>query len=957
MANSSHHLRFLAELIALRRGGAGVDRLGNALHDAQIDLNPHQIDAALFAFKSPLQDGVILADEVGLGKTIEAGLVMMQHWSEGSRRILVICPASLRNQWGQELQEKFFLPSVIFETPNWKAATGAGQFNPFEQPEVVICSYHFAAARAEHLGLAPWDLVVIDEAHRVRNVFKPDNKIGRALRAALQGRRKLLLTATPLQNSLMELYGLVSFVDEYAFGDARSFRARYSRLSESGNFNQLRDRLRPYCHRTLRRQVTEYVRYTQRIPITQEFAPSDDEQCLYDHVSAYLQRDQLYALPSGQRTLMTLILRKLLASSTFAIAGALETMLRRLQARLRNDDDAQAGLQDELAADYENLGETAEEWVEPQITLSPIERAVLLSEIAELQSLHDQAVAITENTKGQALVQALDIGFTKARELGAQDKVLIFTESRRTQDYLLRLLTGEGRGNDIVLFNGSNTDPRSRQIYRDWLMRHQGSDRVSGSRTADTRAALVDAFRESASIMIATEAAAEGINLQFCSLVVNYDLPWNPQRIEQRIGRCHRYGQQHDVVVVNFLNSNNAADQRVFQLLDEKFQLFSGVFGASDEVLGAVESGVNFQQRIAAIYQTGRDAAQIQQQFDQLQLELETQIDAAMQQTRQQLLEHFDADVHDRLRVNLEQSRHYLGRLERNLWLVTRALLAEYANFNDEHKSFELMQRPPGLDALNDSQLMGKYRMVRFPEDGHKYRLQHPLAQWVLEKGRSLATPDASLQINYAKHRVADGARYSRIEALCGQTGWLQLERLTVSSAGVDEQHLLLAAIDASGRTLDEETTNDLLRVSSEIGDLWISTPPSELQTSIESISVAVLGEIGKRNQQYFLDAVEKLDNRASDLKNSLESEIIILDKEIRGRRTEARTVVDLEAKLVLHRKITQLERERNGKRKGLFEMQDQIDFDKEALIDEVQLRLRQDTESECLFRLRWAIS
>lgn len=957
MTTSSHHLRYLAELIALRRGGAGVDRLGSALHDARIDLNPHQIDAALFAYRSPLQDGVILADEVGLGKTIEAGLVMLQHWSEGSRRILVVCPASLRKQWSQELLDKFFLPSTIFETPSWNAAASDGQFNPFEQPEVIICSYHFAAARAEHLALVPWDLVVIDEAHRVRNVYKPENKMGRVLRAALQGRQKLLLTATPLQNSLMELYGLVSFVDEYAFGDARSFRARYSRLSESGVFNQLRDRLRPYCHRTLRRQVTEYVRYTQRIPITQEFVPNDNEQRLYDQVSAYLQREQLYALPSGQRTLMTLVLRKLLASSTFAIAGALETMLRRLKARLRDDDDAQAGLGDELAADFERLDETAEEWQEPPVTLSPMERAALQSEITDLQGLRDQAVAITENTKGQALVQALDIALAKARELGAQDKVLIFTESRRTQDYLLRLLTAEGRGDDTVLFNGSNTDPQSRQIHRDWLARHQGSDRISGSRTADTRAALVDAFRERASIMIATEAAAEGINLQFCSLVVNYDLPWNPQRIEQRIGRCHRYGQQHDVVVVNFLNRNNAADQRVFQLLEEKFRLFSGVFGASDEVLGAVESGVNFQQRIAAIYQSSRDPEQIQQQFDQLQLELETQIDAAMQQTRQQLLEHFDAAVHDRLRVNFEQSQHYLGKLEQNLWLITRALLEDYASFNDENKSFELVQCPPGLVAPDNNQLPGIYRMVRFPEDGHKYRLQHPLAQWVLAKGRSLATPDANLQIDYASHRRNGGAQYSQIEALSGQTGWLQLERLTVSSNDVDEQHLLLAAIDAHGATLDEETTNGLLRVSGEIGDSPITAPPSALHAAIESFSAVVLGEISERNRQYFLDAVEKLDNRAADLKNGLESEIKVLDKEIRSKRAEARAVTDLEAKLVLHRKITQLERERNGKRKGLFEMQDQIDHDKETLIDEVQSRLRQDTESECLFRLRWTIS
>ena len=178
-----------------------------------------------------------------------------------------------------------------------------------------------------------------------------------------------------------------------------------------------------------------------------------------------------------------------------------------------------------------------------------------------------------------------------------------------------------------MLFNGTNNDPSSKAIYKRWLARHAGTDRISGSPSADMRAALVEHFRDEATILIATEAAAEGINLQFCSLVVNYDLPWNPQRIEQRIGRCHRYGQKFDVVVVNFLNRSNAADQRVYQLLDEKFRLFDGVFGASDEVLGAIESGVDFEKRIADIYLTCRSTAeQIAFEFDALQHELEVEI-------------------------------------------------------------------------------------------------------------------------------------------------------------------------------------------------------------------------------------------------------------------------------------------------------------------------------------------
>jgi hypothetical protein len=336
-------------------------------------------------------------------------------------------------------------------------------------------------------------------------------------------------------------------------------------------------RLRLICKRTLRRQVTAYVSYTRRHPLAQPFIPEASEDQLYDLVSDYLRRENLQALPSSQRSLMTLVLRKLLASSSFAIAGALETISRRLQARLKTELH-EGELVDELDAEYEALSVTAEEWPEEPSSdrsLSATDRAAIEQELADLERFRHLAVSITHNAKGAALLIALERAFAEAERLGAPRKAIIFTESRRTQEYLLRLLAATQFVGGTVLFNGSNNDEQSRRIYSDWLQRHKGTDRVTGSRSADMRSALVDYFREQGQIMIATEAGAEGINLQFCSLVVNYDLPWNPQRIEQRIGRCHRYGQKHDVVVVNFLNQTNAADQRVFQLLSEKFYLLA----------------------------------------------------------------------------------------------------------------------------------------------------------------------------------------------------------------------------------------------------------------------------------------------------------------------------------------------------------------------------------------------
>jgi len=397
---------------------------------------------------------------------------------------------------------------------------------------------------------------------------------------------------------------------------------------------------------------------------------------------------------------MTLVLRKLLASSTFAIAGALTSISNRLKAKLSKAEPARP-LEEELDEDYEALDETIEEWSngESVETLTETDRAAIEQEIADLDAFAALATSIEHNAKGKALLKALTIAFAKALEFGGAEKAIIFTESRRTQSYLLRLLTDSPWREGVVLFNGSNTDESSRQIFAEWLDRHQGSDRVTGSRTADMRSALVDYFREQGRIMIATEAGAEGINLQFCSLVVNYDLPWNPQRIEQRIGRCHRYGQKHDVVVVNFLNRKNAADQRVYELLAEKFQLFEGVFGASDEILGAIESGVDFEKRIVSIYQNCRRPEDIQSAFNQLQLELSLEINASMTSTRQKLLEHFDDEVREKLKVRDEASRACLNRYERLLMQLSRFELGDQAEFIDD-SSFRLNALPFPIPAI-----------------------------------------------------------------------------------------------------------------------------------------------------------------------------------------------------------------------------------------------------------------
>lgn len=953
---TEYQAKFIAYELTKRCSSDSVEKLAGAVASAQVDLNPHQVDAALFAFKSPLSKGALLADEVGLGKTIEAGLVLSQKWAEHKRRILVITPSNLRKQWHQELTEKFFLPCRLLESKSYNTAIKQGDIRPFEGPEIVICSYQFAKNKADDVRVIPWDLVVIDEAHRLRNVYKPQNVIANTLKTALAGKDKLLLTATPLQNSLLELFGLVSFIDEHTFGDLKSFREQFSNLNQEQVFHNLKARLRPVCHRTLRRQVTAYIPYTKRLPLVEEFIPAESEDRLYHLVSEYLQRDNLQALPSGQRSLMTLVLRKLLASSTFAIAGALTTMSNRLKAKLRRQELSES-LEEQLDQDYEALDETAEEWAndESAEVLTEADRKALEQEIADLDAFTELATSIEHNAKGLALLKALDIAFAKAHEIKAAQKAIIFTESRRTQNYLLRLLAGSPYAEGVVLFNGSNTDERSRQIYSQWLERHQGTDRVTGSRSADMRSALVDYFREQGRIMIATEAGAEGINLQFCSLVVNYDLPWNPQRIEQRIGRCHRYGQQHDVVVVNFLNRKNAADQRVYQLLSEKFQLFEGVFGASDEVLGALESGVDFEKRIAAIYQRSRRPDDIQAAFDQLQLELSLEINEAMTQTRRKLLEHFDDEVREKLRVRDEKSKAYLNRYERLLMQLAQHELNGYAEFRDE-SSFRLNAWP--FPEYTVDMPLGLYELPRRSGEAHLFRLNHPLAEALLAQAKARDLSTAEIHFDSAQHE----GKVTRLEPFVGKSGWLTLSLFSVESLDQEEDHLIFSAVVDDGNVLDEDLAARLMTLPARStplqpgGGVSLEGVQQRLDSLTQQRQSAIQRDVSERNARFFEAEADKLDGWADDLKVGLEREIKELDRQIKEARRAATAALTLEEKLAGQKQIKALEVQRNQKRRTLFDAQDQVDSQREDLIAKIEGKLQQQTELRELFTIRWTI-
>lgn len=955
------HSKYFAHELT-RAGGKGVDRLGRALFDACVDLNPHQIEAALFALRSPLSKGVLLADEVGLGKTIEAGLVMCQSWAENRRKILVICPASLRKQWAVELEEKFNLSTQILDAKTYKDILKSGNPTPFDTQKIVICSMHFVASKSMDIRAIPWHFVVIDEAHKLRNAYRESNRIGQAVRQATLDRKKLLLTATPLQNSLLELYGLSTLIDENIFGDLASFRTQY--INYGGDVSGLRDRLQGFCWRTLRSQVTEYVPYTERRLLTRPFKPTDQEHKLYEAISKYLMRDDTYAFPARQKHLLILLIRKVLASSPTALCGTLEIIRERLQELLNK---AQKGLSvsdlliKQIDMDHDLLDEMLEDEEDDLIAKNeqtPVEEKevqvgvdLLAAEIKEINQYITWTRSIGVDTKSKALLTALDVGFQNMKEMGAARKAVIFTESRRTQDWLLKHLENNGYVGDVVTFNGTNKDDTTGRIYADWIESNKSTGRATGSRQIDIRASILDHFKSKAHILIATEAGAEGLNMQFCSMVINFDLPWNPQRIEQRIGRCHRYGQKHDVVVINFLNEKNEADRRVHELLEHKFNLFSGVFGASDDVLGSIESGMDFERRVIDIYQECRTQKEIQTAFEALQEELDESIQMRLKDTRKVLLEHFDQDVHDRLKGSLIGTQEKLDKIGKQFWTVTKYVLSKHATFFDDTLTFDLHQ------SFGNGFRVGKYHLVTKNKDVQNskflYRLSHPLGEQVIDVGQKLSCPVSKVVFDITNNPT----KISVIEKLKGKSGWLTLTKLKIFSFE-SEEYLLFSAIDDFENNLDHETVEKLFNcIGHEQGKIPI---PERVETRLFADSgrhiKATITKNLEDNNKHLSEACIQLDKWAEDMEKAAAKEMDDTKRKIADIRRKVRLAPTIQEQAELQTELRKLEILRRRQQQKIFDVEDEIADKRDSLVEQLTKRMAQRTETQKLFTIHWIV-
>jgi superfamily II DNA/RNA helicase len=942
---TSYQAKYYAYELLKKANSDSTEKFGITLMDAQVELNPHQVEAALFAFKSPYSKGAILADEVGLGKTIEAGILLSQQWAENKKRILIICPSALRKQWVNELADKFYLKGEVIENKSFNTKYKEGVKNPFDDGKTIkICSYQYASRKADFIQLTSWDLIVLDEAHYLRNVHKNPNSTAAVIKNAIKDYKKILLTATPLQNRLEELFGLVGFIDQDVFGDIKTFRKHY--VNGEGNLKELKTKLKTIIHRTLRQDVREFVPYRERIPLTQKFIPTKEEKQLYNNVLEYLRTENIYALPRAQRHLMESVMFKLLGSSSFAIGKTLEALIKRLNVLLISSKVVEDEIISWFSEEYENFedeqDETDEEVDEEElIEITAFDKENIEKEIANLTEYLQLANSIEHNEKGEKLIVALEMGFDKLNELGANQKALIFTESTRTQKYLFERLSKEKYKGKVLLFNGSNNDEISSSIYQKWVKDKNNYGKLTNSKSVDIRSALVDAFKsDDYQIMIATEAAAEGINLQFCSMVVNYDLPWNPQRIEQRIGRCHRYGQLHDVVVVNFLNSENEVENRVFELLEQKYNLFQGVFGASDHVLGSIENGVDFEKRMIEAYKKCRTKEEIDTYFKNLEEEFKDAIDQRIKEVQSVLFDNFEGSVINKLRITYSDTKTFLEKFEKWLWEITRFYLSNLAKFESEDYTF----------TITDSG--ERYTLNKQRTDAKHYRIQSDVAQKILNKAKSEKTEKAHLVFDLASSPI----RYNDLNKIRGKKGLMRISNLSVLSEIEEHDTLILTGITSDKQVISEQALRDLLNVNAEMS-VMLKLDSDSLEKEYQKSKKDKLDHLEKTDTAFMQREFTKFERWADDKIRSLELELKDERQKLKElERDQHRENILAEELVELQEKISKIKRKYNRLRQEIYDREDEINEERDTMIAEAKGKLTRTIKEEELFTISFEI-
>ena len=839
---------------------------------SDIQIYPFQIAAASFALRSPYQKGAVLCDEAGMGKSHEAMLVINQKWLEGCSRILLVIPnVDLLQQWTEMLERFYTVPYVVLTNRDqWRQNTSPDTPNAFIQDALVITTYDFAADNEDAAKVVNWDLAVFEEANALTGVYQEGNKQAKALKRIAGESFKLLLTGTPIEKNIMDLYGLIWFIDETLLPGEKEFLARYLRRPE--NYPELSSQVSRYCFRTLRSQAKRYAKVPERVLMTVEYTPSPQERKLYELLNAYINYREKKAFPEMDPYDLALRLLGLLGSSTAAILQTIKGVIKRLE-QMENTQD----------------------------------------ELAQWQEIRAVAESITQDAKATELLTVLKQGFALMKKVSAKRKAVIFTESVETQKMLQRLLSQEYT---TLSYNGS------------------------------TDYSVIRRFKEEGEVLISTDNGAKGFNLEDSAFVVHYDLLYNTLKMEQRIDRCHRLGQQCDVLSVAFIDKNNFADVRKLELVNKRMLVTNGVFGITDDVLGGFTDDV--KGAFSVIAQRLRSKAQVERDFQCTLATYEEDNRHTVAAAENVLFTTFTKELADKVKLSPRYIDRKARELNNALWEVAKWFFERYNEKNTDCR-FVIDESRRTITATTYDQLP----VLFYYWTGSRNRPYR--SQKVYGMSKDFKPKAGQITLSSV---IGRGILH---ELECSDTGSLTvpdieepceigLYSVTLTSASSRTERAVLCGRTESGNVLDEDACKEILSLpvqdSTQEGHSaphWLKhgSRPHVLDELVP-IQQLLAAEMDKLSPAQ-ADEMERMKQQVSADKAVLSRELNALDSQVQQAQAELEAVTgDRLKRLSAQKRVTQLRQEYMKRQESQF-------FDAMRLDVELEEKIKSFAEKEKL--------
>lgn len=799
---------------------------------------PYQIAAAHFALRSDFLKGCVLCDEASLGKTYEALLVAGQKWYEGKENILVVLPQNLVTQWIKKLETDFTLPYAFWNNTK----------NIPDEDGIVITTYENAARRADKIKEQDWDLVIFDEAD---TLAKPEKEIVKTLKSAVREAYKLLLTPTPITLSIMDIYGLIHFIDESILPDADWFYKRHFRKPE--NYPELTGWVSQLCFRTLKSQTTEYVNFSRRIPITVDYPLLHEEKELYKLISTYIASENKAAYPEMDEYNLNLLFFKTLSSSPQAFSNMLD---------------------------------------------NPITRTYGMEKVV-LQQMKDFADNIKINSKTLRLLKILRTVFNHLKLMKVNQKAIVFVDNNTTLDNLYM----------IFRQNGYNT------------LKYKDNETLEHFRRDDE-----------IQILVTTDTVAKGLDIEYCPVVVNYDMVYNSIQMEQRICRCHRQGQNSDVLVINMLSRENFADVRMLELINKRTLQFNVIFGMSDDIVG------NFDVKIKEVLKDFRHRDEVAQAFKDNLTEHRQENEKLVDKSEDILFTTFTKSIADKVTVTPAYIEEKAEELNAELWELVKYYFEtkkpDWYEIDDENKTLTLIEgyKRPYLFSFNDNGRMRNYEGYKryglgkdFKPKTGRISFTSTFAKGILREIDTDIAPEAKVYVNADIEPCEIGFYYA-----------------TITSKDVSSTRYILIGQTQSGEILTEEKCRELLSlpvIESEERDRLEQIKDGKLLQNFAGVGSLddkiskedIIKEYIKNKEGSFAFEVEKIKLVAGRKKTQLETDLNDIKTEIKDLKKQA-CASKLE-ELKTTKRVKVLEKELLKREEKLFYDKAQIDVETEKEI------------------------